>query len=166
VPRMAVRAIRRERKIPLNKIREAVAAAEDRFGVTFPFARQHRTFVFNEDIVLELEDGRLVGLSGKYKAQDLIRPVVELYMSRLEFDADGLARIYRPMQEDAYSVVLDPDCRFGAPVVDPTGYTVDALVNAVRTEGSIEAAAQAYDVEIASIRLALQYDDYLAGVAA
>lgn len=166
VQAMAIRAIRRERKLSLQKIRETVVEANRR-GVQHPFARKHQTFLFNEDVVVKLDGGELIQVTGKYKDQQLIRPVVELYMDDLVYDdVDGLACRYTAWRDGDRSIVIDPKVKYGAPVVYPSGFTVGALLSAVDGEGSPSAAAEAFEIDEKDVKIALRYDDWLSGTAA
>jgi uncharacterized protein (DUF433 family) len=167
VQAMAIRAIRREKKIPLPKIRQFIDAVERDYGIRYPFAQQHQTYLFEDELVLKTAEGQLIEITGKYKNQPLIREVVELYMDHLSFDpVSHLASCYRPMRESERYILIDPSRRLGQPLVMPCGYSVGALVQAVRAEGSVSAAAKVHAVSEADIRLAQQYDDHLAGAAA
>jgi uncharacterized protein (DUF433 family) len=85
-----------------------------------------------------------------------------LYLDDLTFDPDsGLASEYTPLKDNGRKIVINPSKQFGAPVVMPVGYTAGALIEAVESEGSIEAAAEAYGVDEADVKLALRYDDML-----
>lgn len=161
---LAIRAIRKSGKLSLQKVRETIVEAE-KAGVTYPFARRHQTFLFSDDVVIKLND-TIIQVTGKYKQQHLLRPVIEVYMDDLTFDVFGLATRYTPLKEDHREIVIDPSIKYGSPVVLPCGFTVGSLISAVESEGSISAAANAYEVEEADIRLALKYDDNLAGIAA
>jgi uncharacterized protein (DUF433 family) len=163
VQSLALRAIRLERKVPLQKLRRFVELAETKYGISYPFARPHTTYLFNDDIVLRHGDS-LIQLTGRYKHQDLIRPVAEFYMLCLSF-TDGLASEYRAYEYQDRSIVINPHNRFGQPMVSPCGYSVKALVDSVRAEGSIEEAARVNDVAIADVYTALRYEDHLRGIA-
>jgi uncharacterized protein (DUF433 family) len=164
---LAIRAIRNTGKLSLQKIRQTIIEAE-KPGVHYPFARDHKTFIFSDDVVIDV-NGQLFQVTGYYRQQQLIKPVVEIYLQDLTFDPlTGLANEYVPLR-DATSdakVVIKPTLKYGAPVVMPRGYTVSSLVGAVDSEGSIEAAAQMLDVPQADVKLALRYEDILAGTAA
>ena len=162
---LAIRALRKQNRISLQKVRLTVKAAEQT-GHPHPFALQHRTFLFDDDIVIELYNGDLIQVTGKYKQQQLIRPVVELYLEDVGFDLFGKANSYTPMREGDRKIVIQPTIKFGAPVVMPCGYTVSAILDAVESEGSIEAAASAFEIEQDDVKFALRYDDLLAGIAA
>lgn len=161
---MAVRAIRRERRVPLTTIREFVEQAETKYGLTHPFARRHKTYLFGDDIVLRHAD-KIIQLTGEYKDQDLIRPVVELYMEDLSFH-NGLAASFTPLREGERFVLVHPQKRMGAPLVMPCGYSVDAILTSLQAEGTPEGAAEVNSIDIADVRLAQRYEDMLAGIAA
>jgi len=154
------------RNVPLQKIRKVVEKAESQ-GLPFPFAREHRTYLFDDEIVVHLlKEDELVCLTGKYRNQHLIRPVVELYAEDLTFEGwDYTANRYTPYHYRGRTVVIDPAVRFGQAFIDPSGYTVEALVTAFETEGSTDAAARAYGVDEDDIRAAQRYTDWLLGVA-
>jgi len=167
VQALAVRAVRREHRVPLPKIRAAVDHARDRYGVEYPFAMHHRTFLFGNEILIELpKRGGLVQLSGKHRDQHVMREVAELYMEDLTFAKDGLAVEYSAFKHDRKEVIINPILRLGQPVVKTCSYTVSALLEAYRTEGSIARAAKTYGVEPKDVELAIRYDDYLRGATA
>jgi uncharacterized protein (DUF433 family) len=163
VQALAIRAIRKDQKLSLQKVRETIKYAK-KLGVEYPFARNHKTFLFNDDVAILLDDETLITATGKYKKHQLMRPVVELYLEDLTFDVDsGLAIEYSPLKNGGRYILMKPSLQYGAPTVMPVGYTVSALVNAVYGEGSIADAASMFEVEEADVKLALRYEDMLAG---
>jgi uncharacterized protein (DUF433 family) len=164
---MAIRAIRNTGKLSLQKVRQTIIESE-KLGIRYPFARRHQTYLFADDVVIRLDDDRLIQVTGKYRQQQLIKPVVELYLDDLTFNPDsGLADEYTPLRDsgNGRKIVINPAVKYGAPVVIPCGYTVNSLVTAVDSEGSIQAAADIYDVPEADVKFALRYEDILAGTA-
>lgn len=162
---LAVRAIRKERKVSLQKIRDTILIAGE-LGVQYPFARKHQTYLFSDDVVIAIDGEQIIGATGQYKRQHLLRPVIEVYMTDLGFDpSTGLAKAYTPLRDDTRQIVITPTLHYGAPVVMPCGFTVGSLLDAVEGEGSISAAAEAYGVNEADVEFALKYDDLLAGTA-
>jgi uncharacterized protein (DUF433 family) len=160
VQAMAIRAIRLEKKVPLQKIRACIEIAEGDYGITYPFARKHSTYLFDDDIVLRVEDA-LIQMTGKYRHNHLIREVAELYMEKLSFDAEGLAREYVPFESRGHQVRLTPEIHFGYPTVYPSRRSVQTLVEAYYAEGGYGPAARAFDVDEDEIKVALEYEDYL-----
>lgn len=166
VQALAVRAIRSQCRVPLEKIRQTVEVAEKKFGVVYPFARDHKTFLLGQEVVLELDDGRLVQASGTHRGQPMMRQVIELYLRDLTFDPHGFASSYRPpVCVGKYGVVMDPKICFGEPVIRSCGYSALALWEAARAEGGIEEAAKAYGVTADEVALGCRYYDYLQGPA-
>ncbi len=176
VQTLAIREVRNRHGIPLQRIRQGVDEARQRYGIEYPLACRHMIFLFsdqkgkgNGQIVIKqpgdkdpVED-RYIKLTGKDQGNLLIGPVVEMFLDDLQFDPKtGLAKRYCPMTSPGgASIVLDPRRQFGEPIVDPGGYTAETLWDATNTEGGIEAAAEAYGVTADEVRLANQYFDIL-----
>lgn len=160
VQAMAIRDIRNQRRLSLQKIRMTVEAARRR-GVMFPFARRHTTYVFSDDVVLRLNDGRLMQVTGKYHDNDLMEPLVEEYLNDIGFDDHGLADRYTPLEHGFRKVVLTPHLNYGAPTVVPCGYSVATLVDAFCGEGDIDAAASVCNVNPNDVTIALEYEERL-----
>jgi len=171
VQTLAVREVRQRHGLPLQRIRQGVDEARRRYGLEYPLACEHRIFLFSDGqreghghILIRLEDdregveNRYVQLTGQNKGNYVISPVVEMFLSDLKFDAmSKLATQYRPMAyEDAF-VLLDPHRRFGEPVIEPGGYTAEALWHATNAEGGLEAAAEACGVTLEEVVLANRY---------
>lgn len=162
---LAIRAIRKERRVSLQKIREAINGAKN-LGIEYPFAHKHETYLFGDEVVLRVNE-LLIQVTGRHKQQELIRPVVELYLEDLAFDSEtGLACEYTPMQDGDRSIVVSPLISYGSPIVRPCGYTVASLISAFEGEGSVAGAAAAFGIDEGEVKLALRYDDFLSGIAA
>lgn len=155
---LAVRAIRRKRKVPLNKIRDAVKSAEDKYGLSYPLARKNRLYLFaGNEVLIELDDERTVQLTGKNKDHLMLSKVVTLYLDNLSFNEAGLANSFEPFP----GIKLDPNRRFGEPMVEGTGYSANALWEARLAEGSEEDAAKAMGVTEEQVKTACWYIDSL-----
>ena len=174
VQTLAVREVRNRHKISLQKIRMAVDQARDHYQIEYPLACRHTIFLFGDqkgqghgEIVIRLtgeigKEDRHVQLTGPGRGNLLMRPVVEMFLQDLKFDPrTRLASQYSPMTNGDASIVLNPHRRFGEPIVDPCGYTAEALWHATNTEGGIEEAAGAYGVTVAEVELANRYFDGL-----
>lgn len=158
---MAVRAIRIDRDISLQKIREVVAQAE-KIGLAFPLARNVRVFRWhNNQIVLRLPNGDFIEASGPTAHNYLFEPIILPYLDDITFNEEGLANVYRP--KGYPGIVINPAMRWGAPVVESCGYTVETLVNAVTSEGTVERAARMCGVAEEEVKTAIRYEDFLRG---
>lgn len=161
VEALAVRAIRLRHKVPLQKIRQAIDSAEQKYCVTHLFAREHVTYLFQKELVITLGDDRYVQVSGEAAGNLMIPPVVELYMRDLTFNSAGLATQYRAFEWRDRIVTMDPEIRFGEPSVPSCGYTAQSLWESFQCEGSIEATAEAYGVAPEDVEVACRYYDHL-----
>ncbi len=167
VQALAVRAIRTQHKIALDKVRTAIEVAEQEFQVKCPLARRHTIFLLGRDIQIVPElDGDPVQVTGRAKGQVSARSVVEIHLRDLGWDADGLARHYRAFQWGHRDIQMIPEEHFGEPVVPSCNHSARVLWEAAETEGGIEPAARAYGVEAEEVELACRYFDHLQGSAA
>ncbi len=175
VQTLAVREVRNRHGISLQKIRNAVDKARDEYGIRYPLACWHAIYLFGDqkgqghgEIVIRLagegigDEDRHVQLTGPGRDSLLMYPVVETFLQDLRFDPETkLASQYSPLSKGNASIVLNPHRRFGEPIVDPGGYTAEALWHATNTEGGINEAAEAYGVTVAEVELANRYFDGL-----
>lgn len=175
VQTLAVREVRNRSGLSLQRIRQGVDEARNRYGIEYPLARRHTIYLFSDQkgeghgyILIRISgddsegEDRFIQLTGRGKGNLMMRPVVEMFLQDLQFDPEtGLANLYSPMNDGGASIVLNPHRRFGEPIVDPGGYTAETLWHATNTEGGIEAAAEAYGVTIGEVKLANRYFDML-----
>ena len=168
VQALSIRAVRTQAsRVPLPAIRDAVRKVEDEHGIEYPLAHRHLLFYFDKSVFITLDESdAIVGLTNKDIGQHLSRPIVEPYLEEIRFDDDGLAEKWTPMTNGEHSIRLDPEIRFGQPIVSPLNILASTLAEAVVAEGSIEAAADAHGVERNAVVLAVKYFDSLTGLAA
>jgi hypothetical protein len=183
VQTLAIATIRRQYKVPLQTIREAVDEARKRHHVKYPFAMDHTTHLFQRaerkeqdrpptteeqaeserryELLIKKPDESLVLLTGRHRGNYVIKDIVELYLRDLTFStATGFAEEYCAWQKDGLAITMNPSRRFGEPLT-PSGYTAMALWDAVKSEGSVLNAAKAYGVDPREVELAVSYLDYL-----
>lgn len=162
VQALAIRAIRQQHHISLDKIRTAIERAEREFGLKWPLSRKHTTYLLGRDIQIVPEaGGNPVQVTGRGSGQLSLRPIVELHLRDLGWDAEGLAKSYRPFRWEDREVLMDPTRNFGEPLIPSCDYSARALWEAAETEGSIEAAANAYGVAPQDVEIACRYFDHL-----
>ena len=167
---MAIRAIRVQEhsRIPLQKIRDAIAWLGDKHGVEYPLARRHKIIVFGDELWIDLEDFPTKESEGQFalttghrgKDQTMIREVSELFLKDMDFHEGGLASSYKLYHSNGSVIAMTPSVNFGQPMM-ACGYSLDAVLDAYRNEGSTEAASQAYGIDPSDIELALACNDYL-----
>jgi uncharacterized protein (DUF433 family) len=158
VQALAIRSIRNEKKVPLQKIREAVQLAEEKYNVKYPLARQHTTYLSGKEILIKLDGvDDLVTLSGKGKGQLNMKRIIEYYLEDISFDAVGVAVQYRPIP----GILMDPKIRFGEPVVEGISITAQSLWEAVESEGNFKEVSKIFGVEESKVKLAYRFYDIL-----
>lgn len=153
-------------KVTLSHIRDVVNACE-REGIEFPLARDHTLYWLSKRLVLRIDEDRFIGLTPEIDKNQLYSgKIIEPFLKEVKFDDhDGLARVWTPLKGLDHRIDLNADRRFGMPIVEPCGILVSALVDAVETEGSIERAADAFEVEEEAVSLALKYQEFLQSAA-
>jgi uncharacterized protein (DUF433 family) len=162
VQSLAIRAIlsRREPegRVSLQKIRQAVESAAAH-GVEYPFARQHATYLFDDQIHIDVPGSGLYQASGRGRGQQVARPIVEEYLADLTFDPTGLADQYVADESRDVRIVMRPAYHFGEPFVESCGVTAWTLWESVHSEGGVEQAARAHGVTPDEVRVAYRYID-------
>ena len=157
---LAVRELRVHHNVPLPKIREAVSLLQNEYNITYPFARHHRTYSDGNKILIQIENN-LIQLNRPHANQLTMKPIVELYLRELKFNAAGLAHQYRP----AEGIVLDPSLRFGEPLLEKSGYTALSIYDSVISEGDFDIVSALYDIELDQVKYAYKYIDSLKNAA-
>jgi uncharacterized protein (DUF433 family) len=151
----------RDLHLGLQTIRECFSRAVEEVQDPRPFSTQ-KFRTDGKTIFLEitngLKDPQLLDLR---RRQGVFRSVVEPTLRDLEFDANTLARWY-PLGKNRPTIVVDPSFSFGRPIVGKYGVPTQVLAAALRTEGSIEKVARAYEMPAAAVKDALAFEEKLA----
>lgn len=166
VQTLAIRAIRQQHNVPLQKIRQAIDFAEEHFHLSFPLARQHAIYLMkNHEVVIRPipDEDNLVQASGAARGNFIMQQIAEPFLDDLSFDSTGLANRFDLFKWEEFTATMDPAVQFGQPHLPELGYTTLALYEAFQSEGSAEAAAEMYEVPVDAVRFACRlYVDYLA----
>lgn len=166
---VAIREIRTSHRIPLHKFREAIAYAQKKYDMQYPFAMDHVTF-WNEPsktiIISPPGSDEYIEASGKSPGQRLFK-FVEIYLKDLSYDPRSkLANRFSIFKHDNVSILMRPDVRFGEPLL-PSGYTAHCIYQAIKSEGGLEGAAKAYQIPLAEVEAAYRFNvNYLLRPAA
>ena len=164
---VAVRQMRTSEKgerISLDHVRRVVDECES-VDITYPLARRHTLFWFANRLILKIGDDYYGTTSSIDKHQKYANPIIEPFLTEVDFGQDDLVTTWNPLEFKNYKISLSADRRFGMPTVEPVGVLASALVDAVASEGSIEAAAESFEVTSEAVRIALKYDEYLSSAA-
>ena len=158
---LAVRDLR-DYGVELQKIRDAVDRASSQFGIQYPFACKHTTFLFDNEIWIQPDGKTVTQLSGKRHGQKGITTIVEQFYKDISFnEKTGLAETYKAFEKNEHRIVMNPTMRFGEPLVDDCGCTAIALFEAAKSEGSAAEAARIYGVGVDQVQMCVDYFDYL-----
>jgi uncharacterized protein (DUF433 family) len=167
---VAVRTLRRSEKgakLTLQYIRDTVRSAEREHRIKYPLAREHTMYVYANRLILKVGDHDYVGLQpGVDKDQLYHHRIIEPFLTEVRFDTEGVADQWTPLRSKNFWVSLDANRRFGMPIIEPLGMLVWPVADAVTSEGSIQAAADVFNVDVEAVELALKYRyDYLSPAA-
>ena len=83
---LAVRNLRVNYNVKLQKIREAVERASKNYKIQYPFARKRTVYLFDGEVWIQPEGKTLIQLSGKEHGQTGITPVIERFYEDISFD--------------------------------------------------------------------------------
>jgi len=94
------------------------------------------------------------------KHQFVIKDVIARTFRDLDIEDDAVAR-WRPYRGKK-SIIIDPQRAFGQPIATVSGVPTIVLTDAVTAEGSIERAAQLFDVSRSVVQDAVNFEKLLA----
>jgi uncharacterized protein (DUF433 family) len=151
----------RQHGVSLQHIRQALTKARELFDLEYPLS----TLRFKTDgrkIFADiLPDGDqaqrwLIEMpSGQHSFDFILRHLYE----GLAWDESGHVQSWRPRSN---RVILDPKRSFGEPIVDDEGVPTETLARAYLAEQSVDAVAQWYEVDPASVEDAVEFELSLA----
>jgi uncharacterized protein (DUF433 family) len=151
-----LRAMRKEHKVSMASVRDALATLQKQFPGPHPLAT--RAFLTDGNDLFVEELGRLVKLSSSEQLG--LHEQLKLHLKRIECDEQGLARRLYPFMGEARNVIIDPRVSFGRPVLAGTGVPIDNLVERLNAGDTVEDLADDYgltpDVVRDAIRVAVQ----------
>ena len=141
-----------------QKVRRAIQIAREMVGEERPlstarFRTDGRT-VFLQ-VLTEEGDNKLIDL---FRSQFSFREIIEQSLTNLEMNEDGIPARWWPAGR-AKKILVDPARSFGQPIELDSGVPASVLAAAAKAEGSIEGAARAWQVPVASIRRSVEFID-------
>ena len=157
-----LREYRRTLGASLSNIRAFIQYLRQELNVSYPLARsrpwvgpdRHLFVVAQEETNLPSE---LWAAIEPHTGVTMLLPPAEAFLERVEFDDDQNGIVVRLHPDGRESpVVIDPEVRFGSPVVH--GIPTDALAEQVRAGDSIEAIVKDFNLELDDVIAALRYE--------
>lgn len=143
-------------------IREAATNARELLGTTHPFSTKRFSTDGKRILVSStegIEDRNLMDLiDSQLEIVELVEPLLR---GAIEFSNYDLASRWWPMGRDK-QIVIDPRYSFGKPVVSQSRIPTDVLTATYKATESIEEVADWYEVDVESVRQAIEYETIIA----
>lgn len=144
-----------ERGLSAQKVRRAIELARKMVGEERPLSTaKFRTDGRTVFLQLTKEDGSdaMVDL---FLQQHVFREIIEPSLKNIDF-VDGIPARWWPNGKQA-RIVVDPRRSFGQPIESESNIPATVLNAAAEAEGSAEAAAKVWQVSVASVRRAVEF---------
>lgn len=150
----------RGKQVRVDRIRSATKFIRDSMKTEHPLADVD-THTDCIDVYVEYL-GRLVNVSSP---QTSLRPLLERYLERIERDENGLASRLFPITRDdgsnARSILIDPSCRFGRPVLASTNLETAIVADRFLAGDSTAALAADFAIGEAAVEEAIRFESQL-----
>ncbi|WP_204136869.1 DUF433 domain-containing protein [Halomicronema sp. CCY15110] len=156
-----LRAIRVEHEVRLDQIRIALSFISDELGYPHPLVREDFLKTDGQSIYVEHLERLLDASKG---GQIAIRETLDIYLTRIEVDEQGIASRLFPFvhpdraKDDPKVIVIDPDISFGRPVIVGTRIPTSVLADRYQAGESVDLLAEDYRCDLALIQTALEYE--------
>jgi len=151
--------LRRQHKIQMHKVRDALLYLVKKLGAKHPLASE-RLETDGRSLFIK-KYGQLIDLpeDGQLAIESVLRP----YLRRIEHDASGLAIRFFPVRrtsdpESPRTVVIDPFLSFGKPVLTGTGVPTAIVTRRFDAGESIAELADDYGLSPTQIEEAIRYE--------
>ena len=157
---LAIRTIRHNYNVSFQKIRAANEYAAKAFGTPYPFAHKYHETFASAGVVYILDKRKpdqLTQITSPQQGQTEFRRVVETWVTQIEFGEDDLANLFVAKESENERIVMNPIRNFGTPIHEKSGYPARVLWEAAIVEGSLEEAAQEYQVSTEAVDLSFRY---------
>lgn len=152
----------RRHRVSWKSIKIASQRAAALLETTHPFAE--RRFITGEKEILtrvaqESMEPELLNLVRDQYELDAV--VWRLLVAELDFDDLDLAQRWWPRGKQA-GVAIDPARNLGKPIVDRCSVPTEVLSRQYKVSGSLEAVAEWYEIDVDSVRRAVEFEASLA----
>lgn len=147
--------------VPLQNVRNAIEYCEQKLGVRHALAYEK----FQTDGVSLFVDRLGSIINATRGGQIEMREVIESYLTRVEYDAEGspirffpLVRHGRDFETQPALISVDPFVAFGRPVIARTRIPTDVIYERFLAGESVDELARDYDQEKTAIEEAIRYE--------
>ena len=156
-----LRAIRVEHDVRLDQIRIALSFISEELGYPHPLVREDFLKTDGQSIYVEHLERLLDASKG---GQIAIRETLDIYLTRIEVDEQGIASRLFPfvhpdrVKDEPKVIVIDPNISFGRPVIAGTRIPTQVLAERHQAGESVELLAEDYRCDHTLIQIALEYE--------
>ncbi len=141
--------------VPLQRIRPALARLGSELGLQHALASR-RLYTDGAEVLFDYaehgEDPAAARAASELVVvrndQRVFNEIVESYLSRVEFGADGYARLIRLPAYEVAELVVDPERGFGQPVFARGGARLEDALSMFRAGESLEVVAGEYGMPV------------------
>lgn len=159
-----LRAIRVEHGVGLNQIRIALNFISQELGQAHPLVK--KAFLKTDGQGIYVEHLEML-LDASKRGQIAIREILEIYLTRIEVDEQGIAArlfpfIHPNQADDPKVIVIDPNISFGRPIIAGTRIPTGVVAERYKAGESVEALAEDYGCDRTLLQSALEYEDLAA----
>jgi uncharacterized protein (DUF433 family) len=144
------------RDVPTDEIRKGVEGLAEELGVERPLAHAdapERLATVGRAFFANFGEWADVGKGFQLAFMPMIAPVLK----PLEYDSDGMANLWRPLER----VTATPVVQTGTPCIESTRIPTATIDGLVRAGEDVEDIAFDYDIEVDQIKAALEFEEAL-----
>jgi uncharacterized protein (DUF433 family) len=155
--------------VSLQYLRPFLDKARARTGAPYPLAHlrplidQDRKLVYDLQKEVDLEPGLYLVKPGPRVDEFQLAPVVEQFLDKVEFGADGYVTRFFPEGRRS-PVTIDPEHSFGIPQIK--GVRTEILAEAVEAGEDRRSVASDWDLEPADVGAAIHWEQTIGRLAA
>lgn len=145
-----------EAGVPPRKVMQAHLRLGSLYDTPFPFAKREvleNIRTGNKQVYFVLPEGEILSLDG---SDQLNLDFIRLFFEKLEFDEEHLASKFWPLGKQK-AIVIDPDRRFGHPLVAEHNIYPEILNSHVQAGDPIPYVAYVYSLKEQEVRDALEF---------
>jgi uncharacterized protein (DUF433 family) len=153
-----LRSLRVRHDVRLDRVREALRVAEDRFGIQRLLISEQlrfeagRLFLDHYGVVSELTRSEQIGIRG----------ILDAYLRRIDFGEAGLPKDFHPLERVSETgrklILVSPLIAFGRPIIKRLGVSTHAIADRLNAGESEDSVMGDYGLEPDELREAAAYE--------
>lgn len=161
--------LRREHKVPMSRVRTALAFLADNSSVAHPLVESELAVTPNQRVYM-VHEGRRIDISagGQWPLDSVIRNLLQRVTRGRRGIVTYFPRVAAPKADadEYFPIVVDPEVCFGRPTISGTGIPTDVVADRFLGGDSVKRMAEDYDLAEEQIAAALRFERVLEADAA